>query len=449
LRELSRRRLLGLGWGAAAASVGASVVAGCATPGSTNVNRAAPIPRSDEPVTLTYWSWLKDLQKVADIWNAQNPRVQVEAVWIQGGNDGGYAKMYAALAAGGGPDIGQVELRQVPEFLLANGLVDLSRYGAAEFAGHYAPSLWDQVVFDGGVYGIPQDSGPMAFYYQTALLEAVSAGPPATWDDWRELAGLVRETGPANYLEVFPASDAAPFTAYAAQAGARWFRAEGDEWIVHLTDDATLRVAEFFDSVIDDDLVETGYEAFSPGFYAAAGEGRIAALTSASWADALLQSIGDGAGKWRVAPMQTWPEGGYGSSALGGSTAAVLAHSPHPQEALDFIVWMTSSREGIDAMIEHCGIGWSPSAEYIGAARREPSEWFSGQSYNEEVFVPASRQQPEWTWAPLTQATLTAVEDQLRRKLTDGQPLVDGLVQAEAATLTAFRNKGLTARSAS
>jgi multiple sugar transport system substrate-binding protein len=445
MRDLSRRRLLGLGAGAGAAAL----LSGCATPGSTNVNRMEPIPRASGPVRLTYWSWLKDLQKVADIWNAQNPAVQVEAVWIQGGNNGGYSKMYAALAAGGGPDIGQVELRQVPEFLLANGLVDLARYGAAQFADRYSGPVWDQVVFDGGVYGIPQDSGPMAFYYQTALLEAVGAGPPTTWDDWRELAGLVRETGLAHYLEVFPVSDAAPFTSYAAQAGARWFRAEGDEWIVHMTDDASVRVAEFFDSVIDDDLVETGYTAYSPGFYAAAGEGRIAAVTSASWGDALLESISGGAGKWRVAPMQTWPEGGFGSSALGGSTAAVLANSPHPQEALDFIIWMTSTEEGIDAMIEHCGIGWSPSPEHIGAVRREPSEWFSGQSYNEEVFVPAARQQPEWTWSPLTQAALTALEDQFRLKLTAGQPLVEGLRLAEAATVTAFANKGLTARSAS
>jgi multiple sugar transport system substrate-binding protein len=441
---VTRRRLLGWGMGAAAASL----ASGCATPGSTNVNRAAPIPRADGPVRLTYWSWLKDLQKVCDIWNARNPRVQVEAVWIQGGNSGGYAKLYAALAAGGGPDIGQVELRQVPEFMLANGLVDLSRYGAAQYANRYAESVWKQVEFNNGIYGIPQDSGPMGFYYQTALLDAVGGAPPADWNQWRELAGAVRETGPANYLEVFPVSDASPFTAYATQAGAQWFRIEGDEWVVDMTDDATVRVAEFFDAAIDDDLVETGYTAFTPGWYAAAAEGRVAAVTSASWADALIQSVSGGEGKWRVAPMQDWSFGGFGSSQLGGSTAAVLANSAHPQEALDFSIWMTSTKEGIDAMIEHCGIGWSPSADYIGVERQQPSEWFSGQNYNEEVFVPAAQQQNlDWTWSPLTQAALSAVQAQLRLKLTSGQPLVDGLAAAEAATVTAFRNKGLTARS--
>jgi len=77
--------------------------------------------------------------------------------------------MYSALAAGGGPDMGQIEMRSIPEFILVNGLVDLARYGANDHAGRFDPTLWSQVSFTGGVYGVPQDSGPMGFYYQTEL----------------------------------------------------------------------------------------------------------------------------------------------------------------------------------------------------------------------------------------------------------------------------------------
>lgn len=173
--SLSRRQLLGFGLGTAAAGL----LAGCAVPGSTNVNRAALVPTaaSGETVQLTYWAWLKDLQKVCDVWNAQNPRIQVTANWIPGGNTGGYQKMYSALAAGGGPDIGQVELRQIPEFMLANGLVDLARYGAKDHQAKYDDAAWAQVSFLDGVYGIPQDTGPMGFYYQTALLEQAGGEP--------------------------------------------------------------------------------------------------------------------------------------------------------------------------------------------------------------------------------------------------------------------------------
>ena len=160
-----------------------------------------------------------------------------------------------------------------------------------------------------------------------------------------------------------------------------------------------------------------------------------------------MQSVSGGAGKWRVAPMQTWGDTGFGSTYLGGSTAAVLANSTHPKEALDFITWMTTSPEGIDAMIANSGIGWSPATDYIGEQRRQPSEFFSGQNYNEEVFVPMAQQQNlDWVWSPLTQYTLNALGDGFRRKLTSGQTLVDTLSIVQQDVATAFRNKGLAVR---
>jgi multiple sugar transport system substrate-binding protein len=446
-RPITRRHLLGFGLGTAAAGL----LAGCAVPGSTNVNKAALVPAaaSGETVQLTYWAWLKDLQKVCDVWNKTHPDIQVSANWIPGGNSGGYQKMYSALAAGGGPDIGQVELRQIPEFMLANGLVDLARYGAKDFESKYDEAAWAQVSFVDGIYGIPQDTGPMGFYYQTAILERAGGEPPTTWDEWRDLADKVRSTGKQNYLEVFPVADASPFAAYAQQAGARWFKVDGDEWVVDMTDDKTLMVADFFDGVIDDELVDTSAGAYSPGWYAAAASGKIAAVTSASWGDALIESVQGGEGKWKVAPMQKWGADGFGSSAIGGSTAAVLANAKHPKEALEFITWMTTSKEGIDAMIKYCGIGWSPAVDYIGAQREKPSKWFSGQNYNEDVFVPASKEQNiDWSWSPVTQSAFTSLQNQFRRKLTSGLKLSDAVELAQREIVQSFKDKGLSVRTA-
>lgn len=445
MQPLNRRQFLGLG----AAGLATTALASCASPGAVSVNSAPVIPAvaEGEKIRLTYWAWLKDLQITADVWNAQNPNVQVDVVWIQGGNAGGYAKMYSALAAGGGPDIGQVELRQVPEFLLQNGLVDLARYGAADYENNYDAGLWNQVNFNDGIFGIPQDSGPMAFYYQTELLDQVGGQPPATWEEWAALSAEVRKLGDGTYLDVFPVGDASVFTAYATQAGAQWFSFEGDEWVIDMTDDATLMAADFFDKAIDDDLVNTRYGAYTPPWYAAAADGQIAGVTSASWGDALIQSISGGEGKWKVAPMQVWDGVGTGSSYLGGSTSAVLANSRHPKEALDFCVWLTTAPEAIDSLIANSGIGWSPSPDYIGATRRQPSEWFSGQNYNEEVFVDMAKQQNlDWIWSPLTQSTFNVLQDGFRRKITSGQTLVDTMQQAQDAAVTAFRNKGLSVR---
>ena len=446
LHPVTRRGLFSLALGTGI--VGA--LAACTPAGQAPAAEVLPAAASGQKVRLTYWAWLKDLQNVCDIWNADNPDIQVDAVWIPGGQGGGYQKMYAALAAGGGPDIGQVELRQTPEFLLQGGLVDLKKYGFAEMENRYDAGLWSQISFDDGLYGVPQDSGPMAFYYQPAILEAAGTQPPATWDDWRETAAAVRKLGRSTYLEAFPVSDGSVFTAYATQAGAVWFKADGDEWVVNMTDDATMKAAAFFDKAVDDDLVNTSFGAYSPPWYAAAADGRIAGATSASWGDALIESVSGGKGKWQVAPMQTWPSGGYGSSYQGGSTAAIFTSSKHPVEALKFLTWMTTSDAGIDAMIKNSGIGWSPSPQYIGKQRMQPSAFFSGQNYNEDVFVPAAKEQNlDWSWCPLTQVTLNTVSDEFRKKVTSGQTFVDSMRIAQDQVIAAFRHKGLSVRAAS
>lgn len=439
MTELTRRSLLGLG----AAAGTSALLSACATPGTTSVNTAPVIrPARGEKVTLTYWAWLKDLGNVTDVWNATHPDVQVEAVWMPGGNSGGYQKLYSALAAGGGPDIAQIELRSVPEFMLVNGLIDLSRYGADEFADRYDPTLWNQVSYVGGVYAIPQDSGPMGLYYRPDLFERVGATAPTSWDEW---AAIGKELKQARIsLDAFNYSDPSWFAAIAGQAGASWLRVDGDRWLIDLTDEATLATARFFDRAIDDGILQTGYGDFSTAWFAAAAKDRIAGCASASWGDALLKGVSGGEGKWRVAPLPRWSTGGYGSSALGGSTAAVLANSRHPREALEFAVWMTTSTEGIDAMIEHSGIGWSPARGEIGTERRKPSPWFGGQRYNEEVFLPAAAQQnPDWSWWPLTQQSFNILADGFRKKAS-GLTLVDALAQSEQNILTAFRRKGLT-----
>ena len=241
MSRFTRRQLLSAGLGTAAMGL----LSGCATPGIRSVNTAPVLApaASGEKITLTYWCWLKDAQKVADIWNASHPQVQVEVVWIPGGNAGGYQKLYSALAAGGGPDLAQVEMRSLPEFMLVNGLVDVARYGAQDYAHLYDQTLWGQVSFSGGVYGIPQDSGPMAMFYQPAVLDQVGGTNPGTWDEWAALARELRKKD--VYLDCFPLGDASVFTAFAAQAGASWLRPEEDGWVINMTDDATMKVARF------------------------------------------------------------------------------------------------------------------------------------------------------------------------------------------------------------
>ncbi|MCT1775519.1 ABC transporter substrate-binding protein [Brachybacterium sp. p3-SID957] len=442
MRRLSRRSAL-VGSGAALTAA----LASCAPPNPGTVNAEPTIPPADGPVTVTYWAWLKDLQKVADVFNQSQDRIRVEAVWIPGGNAGGYAKILSAVAAGGGPDIAQVELRSLPEFALAGALVDLTRYGIQENEDAYDPGAYAQAQVGESVWGVPQDTGPMATYYNREVLEGeLGLQPPGTWDEFREVAGAVKDAG-KQFLTLDP-TDGSYLVGWMMQSGANWFRPEGDGWIVDMVGEPSMRVAEYWDGILADSLVGTGYGAFSTPWMAAAGEGNVVGAICGSWGDALIQAVPGAEGKWAAAAMPTW-EDGYASGAHGGSSAAILSTSRHPAEALEFCTWMCTDPAGIDAMIEFCGIGWSPAADYIGEARQQPSEFFSGQNYNEEVIVPmAEGQNLEWTWAPLMQRVMDIIGNGMTAAINGERPLVDLLGDAQTEIVEIMQGNGLNAEEA-
>jgi multiple sugar transport system substrate-binding protein len=104
----------------------------------------------------------------------------------------------------------------------------------------------------------------------------------------------------------------------------------------------------------------------------------------------------------------------------------------------------------VDAMIKYCGIGWSPAKDYIGAQREQPSAWFSGQNYNEDVFAPAAKEQNiDWSWSPVTQSAFTSLQNQFRRKITGGLKLSDAVELAQREIVQSFKDKGLSVRTAS
>ena len=102
-----------------------------------------------------------------------------------------------------------------------------------------------------------------------------------------------------------------------------------------------------------------------------------------------------------------------------------------------------------NAMIEFSGIGWSPSADYIGEARQQPSEFFSGQNYNEDVIVPmAAGQNLEWTWAPLMQRAQAIIGDGMTEAVTGAVPLVDMFADAQKEIVEIMQTMGLNAEEA-
>ncbi len=401
---------------------------------------------TDAPVELTFWSWVPGIGDAVDLWNSENPDVQVNLEEVPAGSAGSYARMHSALrAATGAPDLAQIEYQELPGFVLEGGLTDLAEYGMDERGADFIDWQLEQVTFGDRVYAVPQASGPMGLYYREDVFEELGLDVPTTWDEYAEAARVIHEADPDDYISTFPPGNSAWFTALAWQAGGQWFSLEDDgSWRIAIDSPETIRVAEYWDQLVAEGVVATMPD-FSNGWYSALQSGQIAAWPSAQWGGALLQgNAPDTEGLWRAAPLPQWQEGETVSANWGGSTTAVLAGSDHPQEAADFAYWLNTDPESIDILIEG-GYGWPAAVGGVeGSALDQDEPFFGGQNTSEEVFAEADASiDVEWGWIPTTAAVYGHLNDGFAAAVAGNGTFVDAVRAAQTATVADMEAKGL------
>lgn len=106
-------------------------------------------------------------------------------------------KLQNAITAGNGaPDAVQLEYQSFPQFTLPGDLADLSALGMDALEDEFTASTWSQVSSaDGALRGLPQDSGPMAMFYNARVFDEQGLDVPATWDDYVAAAEVLKGTG--------------------------------------------------------------------------------------------------------------------------------------------------------------------------------------------------------------------------------------------------------------
>jgi multiple sugar transport system substrate-binding protein len=424
---------------AALAAASLALATGCG--GSDDDGDTSKATKSGERVTLTFWSWVPGIDKAVDLFNRTHPNIRVRVSTIPAGNNGGYAKMYSALKAGNAPDLAQVEYQELPGFVLQKGLVDLSKLNAQRYQDRFVDWQWRQGVFGESVYAIPQASGPLGFFYRADLFEKWGIEPPKTWDEYRNAAEKIRSRG--AYIGTFPPTNSAWFTSLAWQAGGRWFGTQGDSWTVNMTDPNTLKVARFWDGMVRDKLVKTIPD-FQNGWYKDLQDGDIVGWVGASWGDAILAGNAKRTrGDWRAAYLPQWESGQQVSANWGGSSTAVLEGTKHPEQALEFAVWLNSDLKSINLLIEG-GYGWPAAKVGTSApALNAPVDFFGDQKIY-DVFKRADQNiDRSWGWIPTTAAAYDHLNDGFSKAVRGQGSFEDAIRQAQKQTVADLKAKGL------
>src|SRR5690242_9542885 len=153
-----------------------------------------------EKVELTYWTWAPNMDKVVEGWNSTHPDIHV-TVNKQDGGDPAVTKLLTAIKAGSGaPDVMQAEYQKIPTLVSANAIADIAEESGS-LKAKFPDSVWNAVTLGSeAVYGVPQDSGPMMFFYRADLFDKFKVKVPTTWDEYAVAARTIHKADPKKYL---------------------------------------------------------------------------------------------------------------------------------------------------------------------------------------------------------------------------------------------------------
>ncbi|MFE5339901.1 ABC transporter substrate-binding protein [Isoptericola sp. NPDC056578] len=398
------------------------------------------------PVELTFWTWTPNMEKVVDLWNSEHPDITV-TVNKQDGGDPAVTKLLTAIKAGSGaPDIMQAEYQKIPQLVSSDALADLSGSLGDDVAGHFADGVWDAVTLGSdAVYAVPQDSGPMQFYYRADIFEKLGIDVPTTWDEYAEAARKVHEADPKAYLGTFSANDAGWFAGITQQAGASWYGIDGDAWSVDIDSDATTKVAEYWGGLVEEGVIDNR-PMYTPEWNAGLNDGTQVGWLSAIWAPGVLSgNAADTAGKWEMAPMPQWDADAPATGAWGGSATAVTSQSEHPEQAAEFVTWLNTDPEAVQALVDETGI-YPADVPASTEALSDPPEFFSNQPDFYEVAAQTAQTVQPFTYGPNINVAYSAYNDEFAKatKAKTASAFLDAVGAMQQITLDDLKNQGFS-----
>lgn len=392
--------------------------------------------------SLTYWTWTPQAEKQIEEFEKAYPDVDVTLVDTVGAGESN-TKLQNAIAAGKGvPDVVQIEYQSIPQFQLPGQLVDLTQYGFDELESLYTPSTWGAVSQNGGIWGLPQDSGPMAFFYNQEVFDDVGVEVPTTWDEYIEVARAVKQDDPDRCL-ANDSGDPGFTTSMIWQAGGTPFQNDGESVTIDLADEGTTRFAEMYQPLIDDELL-CRLPGWSDEWYAALNDGTIASVALGAWMPGILEDgVPDGAGKWRVAPMPTY-DGTPTNAENGGSTESIPGAAENKLLAAGFLKWLNASDESIQAFMETGG--FPATVEHLGSEEflGYESEYFGGQKINEVLAGGAADVNEGWQYLPWQSYANSVFADTVGQAWLDRSSLLDGLAAWQEENVAYGTDQGFT-----
>lgn len=435
----------------AAAVMSLAVLSACSGGGSGSDTAKAPAGGTTDAsgkANVTLWTWTPGSAESVAMFEKAHPNIKVKLV-NAGQGAAEYTKLRTALKAGSGaPDVVQVEYQFIPSFTITKNLVDLNKYGADKIKGDYASWVWTQASQNGAVYGIPQDTGPMALMYRADIFKKYGITVPKTWDEFATAAAKLHAAAPNVSMTNLPPNDSGQLMALMAQAGSRPHKIEDQQTVsLNFANPEAKKWAAYWQDLNKKNLITTDPD-FNDQWYKGFSSGRYATWLAAAWGPTFLQGIAKNtSGKWRVAQLPQWNAGDNVSANWGGSTLAVTNQAKNPSAAAQVAMWMNHDPGSMKSFAEKFFL-FPP----LNSVQKSPSysdqkvAFFGGQQVNQLYAKASDEVAKNFTWSPFQDYIYTQMTGIMGKALTSKGDLVGSLDQVQTAVSGFAKSQGFTVK---
>ena len=290
--------------------------------------------------------------------------------------------------------------------------------------------MWGQVKVNNGLWGVPQDTGPMGLLYREDLLADAGIEAPKTYDEFAAAAASYRTKNSKSYLVNVAPNQPGQMVAYLWQAGVRPFKFDGQETVtIDLVNEQAQKVIKYWG-----DLVNSGGASDDPDFndswYQGLANGKWASLPIAAWGPVFLQgTAGKTSGKWRATELPQWEAGAERLRQLGWLDRRGPQGEQEPDRGVAARA-VDQHRQGLDGQVRHRAVplpGDERRCSTDPTFTGQESEFYGGQKVNEKFAQISETVSTDFGWLPFMDFVYSNFNETLGKAFADKTDAVAGL----------------------
>lgn len=419
---------------------------------AANVSMAASTPKFpaySQHATITWWSWVPGAQQEINIFEKHYPNIKVKLVNAGAGMTE-YQKFSTVIQAGSGiPDVVMLEFDMMPQYISTGALQDISKY-VGNLKGQFSPWTWSQVSSGSGVYGIPEDTGPMGLFYQKSLFAKNHLTPPKTWAQFEQQAMTFHKKNPKLYYSYFSDTDGQWMFGLLWQAGLLPFQGSGNNWKVNIDSPGAVKVFSMWQRLVKSGAVQNLAD-FSPEWESNLNQGKYATAIGSAWFDSEALVPYDhnlAKHKWNAALTPAWTPGNTADGDWGGSVQAVTKATKNAKAAAIFAAFINSSPFELPhdiAPAKQGGGGLFPAAVngFKLPQFKAPNPALDNQRANLDVFSKeSSRVNPKFEWSPWTSYVFNELQTEIGNAFANKETVSQALSKVQNAVVSYAKSQG-------